>query len=68
MKLYDGVPGYGGTLTVTCSSVPAGGKCGPYNWLPGGGGSASWWYDTGSQTIGSEIYAAVRLIPNPVGE
>lgn len=68
MKLYDGVPGYGGTLQVTCSTVPAGGKCGPYNWLPGGGGSQSWWYDTGSQTVGSEIYGAVRLIPNPTGE
>jgi len=49
MKLYDGVPGLGGTLQATCASVPPGGQCGPDHWLPT---SASRSYAAGTQQIG----------------
>jgi hypothetical protein len=64
-QLYDGVPGYGGTVKLTCSLGPSS-TCGPATWgvyLPLS------WYVTGTQTQGATTdNAPVRLLPQPDGQ
>ena len=65
MKLWDGVPGYGGGQVERTCTTAGGANCGPQTWIPN---SPSPWYATGSQIVGSELFAPIRLKPQANGE